>query len=131
MEKVTKNNKFSIVARQKSFTYAFRGLSILFKTQVNSWIQLFFTALMIALGLLLHISSVEWMFIIFSIGFVLTCEAFNTAIEIDIDLTSPNYHPFARDTKDVAAAAVLLSSFTAMAIGFVIFAPKLLALLLG
>lgn len=129
MEKVTEKNKFSIIARQKSFTYAFRGLSILFKTQVNSWIQLFFTALMITLGVLLRISTTEWMFIIFAIGFVLTAEAFNTAIEIDIDLTSPNYHPFARDTKDVAAAAVLLASFTAMAIGFVIFVPKLLVLI--
>ena len=35
-------------------------------------------------------------------GFLLALiirEIFNTAIEIDIDLTSPEYHPFARDTK--------------------------------
>jgi diacylglycerol kinase len=51
-------------------------------------------------------------------------EAINTAIEIDIDLTSPEYHPFARDTKDVAAAAVLLSAVTVVIIGLIIFLPK-------
>lgn len=54
-------------------------------------------------------------------GFVLTAEAFNTAIEIDIDLTSPQYHPYARDTKDVAAGAVLISSVTALIVGVFIF----------
>ena len=58
-------------------------------------------------------------------GMVLMAEAFNTAIEIDIDLTSPTYHPYARDTKDVAAGAVLIASVTAAVIGILIFAPYL------
>ncbi len=53
-------------------------------------------------------------------------EALNTAIEIDIDLTSPEYHPFARDTKDVAAGAVLLSVFVAVIVGLIVFLPKVL-----
>ena len=61
-------------------------------------------------------------------GFVLTTEAINTAIEIDINLTSPQFHPYARDTKDVAAAAVLISALTAVIIGLTIFIPHLLAL---
>ena len=32
----------------------------------------------------------------------------NAWLHIDIDLTSPEYHPYARDTKDVAAGAVLI-----------------------
>jgi diacylglycerol kinase (ATP) len=121
--------RFSVIARQKSFTYAFRGLGILFKTQHNSWIQVLFGFVIIVLGFLLRISILEWLFIVFSIGFVMTAEGFNTAIEIDIDLTSPTYHPYARDTKDVAAGAVLLSTFTAVAVGLIIFLPKLWALL--
>ena len=62
----------------------------------------------------------------FAIGFVIIAEAFNTAIEIDMDLTSPEYHPYARDTKDVAAAAVLLSVRVAMVIGLIVFLPKIL-----
>lgn len=129
MDKRLTKKDVSILARKKSFTYAFRGLRILFETQQNSWIQVVFAFLIVFLGVSLRISIIEWLFIILSIGFVLTAEAFNTAIEIDIDLTSPTYHPYARDTKDVAAGAVLLASFTATAIGMVIFLPKLLVLL--
>jgi diacylglycerol kinase len=128
MDKQLSKKHFSLLARRKSFTYAFRGLGILFKTQENSWIQIFFAGLIIFLGISLRISTIEWLMIIFSIGLVLTAEAFNTAIEIDIDLTSPTYHPYARNTKDVAAGAVLLASFTAAAIGLIIFLPKLLLL---
>ena len=56
---------------------------------------------------------------------VIVSEAFNTAIEIDMDLTSPEYHPYARDTKDVAAGAVLISAFISIIIGFIIFLPKI------
>ena len=50
-------------------------------------------------------------------------EAFNTAIEIDIDLTSPEFHPYAKDTKDVAAGAVLISAIIAIVVGIHIFLP--------
>jgi diacylglycerol kinase len=71
------------------------------------------------------------MLLVFAAGLVLMAEAFNTAIEIDIDLTSPDYHPYARDTKDVAAGAVLIASLTAAIIGILIFAPYLAALVTG
>jgi undecaprenol kinase len=57
---------------------------------------------------------------------VLVAESFNTAMEIDIDLTSPQYHPYARDTKDVAAGAVLLAVIGAVIVGGIIFIPKIL-----
>jgi diacylglycerol kinase len=65
------------------------------------------------------------MFLIFAGGFVIVSEAFNTALEIDIDLTSSEYHPYAKDTKDVAAGAVLLSACTALIVGLIIFVPYL------
>ena len=86
-------------------------------------------ALTVAAGVYFKITSTDWLFIILASGFVLVSEAFNTAIEIDIDLTSPEYHPFARDTKDVAAAAVLLASITAALIGLFVFTPYLLGLM--
>jgi len=61
------------------------------------------------------------MMLVLAAGLVLSAEAFNTAIEIDINLTSPEYHPYARDTKDVAAGAVLIASITALIIGLLIF----------
>ena len=68
------------------------------------------------------------MMLVFAGGLVLAAEAINTAIEIDIDLTSPQYHPFARDTKDVAAGAVLIAAITAAIVGAFVFVPHLLTL---
>ncbi len=117
--------RFSIVARLKSMTHAWRGIGILFKTTHNLWVHVFFAILAVYLGIILNISNTEWLFIVFAIGLVIITEAINTAIEIDIDLTSPEYHPFARDTKDVAAGFVLLSAFLAIIVGLIIFLPKI------
>ncbi len=112
------------VKYSKKFLNAFRGLLILKKTTRHILVHKFFGLLAIVLGWYLGISALEWIAIVFAIGLVFITEAFNTAIEIDIDLTSPEYHPFARDTKDVAAAAVLLAVLTAAVIGLIIFLPK-------
>jgi len=124
--KITEKKRFSIVARFKSMTHAWRGLGILIRTTHNFWIQIFFALLAIFLGFILDISSMEWVIIIFAIGLVFVTETLNTAFEIDIDLTSPTYHPYARDTKDVAAGAVLISVVTAGIIGLIIFLPKII-----
>jgi diacylglycerol kinase len=128
MEKVSEKKRFSVVARAKSFTHAFRGIGILIKSTHNFWIHIFFAVLVTILGFFFQISHAEWMFVVFMIGLVMVSEAFNTAIEIDIDLTSPNYHPYARDTKDVAAGAVLISAISASIIGVIIFLPKVIDL---
>ena len=113
------------VRYHKKFMNAFRGIYIVWKTTSHFYLHLIATLCVIILGTVYRVSATEWMFLIFAIGFVLVSETFNTAIEIDIDLTSPEYHPYARDTKDVAAAAVLLSAFTAAVIGVIIFLPKI------
>ena len=121
---------FSIVRRAKSLTHAGRGLWIFLKTTHNAWLHLAALFVAVALGVYFRISYVDWMLLTFAAGLVLTAEAFNTAIEIDIDLTSPEYHPYARDTKDVAAGAVLIAAFTAVIIGVGIFGRHFLDLIL-
>ncbi len=125
---MSEKKRFSIVARGRSFRYAFRGVGIIFKTQHNAWIHGLAAFVTVLLGLWLHISAGEWAVIILSITSVLAAEAFNTAMEIDIDLTSPTYHPYAKDTKDVAAGAVLLTVIGAVIVGIIIFLPKILIL---
>ena len=126
MDSVGDKKRFSIIARIKSVTHAARGIGILIKTSHNAWGHIFFGFLAIYLGFILNISNIEWVLIVLVIGLVIIAETFNTAIEIDINLTSPEYHPYARDTKDVAAAGVLLSVFVAVIVGFIIFLPKIL-----
>lgn len=119
-------SNFSLAGRIKSIGYALRGVVVFLKTTHAVWIHIFTTSFVVLLGVFLKISSIEWMFIVFACGFVIVTESINTAIEIDIDLTSPEYHPYARDTKDVAAGAVLIASLTAIIIGMIVFLPKVL-----
>ena len=122
-EKLDTPEEFSIIKRAKSFTYAGRGIYIFIKSTHNAWVHLVLLVIAIGLGLYFDITKVEWVSLIFAGGLVLMAEAFNTAIEIDIDLTSPEYHPYARDTKDVAAGAVLIAAMTAATVGGFIFIP--------
>lgn len=69
------------------------------------------------------------MIVVFLIGFVLTAEAFNTAIEKICDFIHPELHPKIGKIKDIAAGGVLIAVLTAVVIGLIIFAPKLIALL--
>lgn len=112
-----------MVKRAKSFTNAGRGLWIVLKSTHNAWIHLVVLVAAVVLGAFYEISRIEWILLVFAAGLVLAAETFNTAIVIDIDLTSPEFHPFARDTKDVAAGAVLLTAVAAAIIGLLIFVP--------
>jgi diacylglycerol kinase len=115
------------VRNGQRFLDAFRGMYVFLKTTTHFLsVHLPAAALVVILGFYFHVSSSEWIELVFSIGFVIVAEVFNTAIEIDIDLTSPHYHPYARDTKDVAAAAVLLSAIVAVIVGMIVFLPKIL-----
>lgn len=118
------------MARAKSFTHAGRGVWILLRSTHNAWIHIALIIFSITLGFYFNITLAEWVLIVFASGLVLAAEAFNTAIEIDIDLTSPEYHPYARDTKDVAAGAVLICAITAFIIGIFVFYPHIASLLL-
>ena len=93
----------------EKFRNAFRGLYVVGKTTRHLFIHVIATIIVVIFGFYFGVSGLEWILLVFAIGFVFVTEVLNTAIEIDIDLTSPEYHPYARDTKDVAAAAVLLS----------------------
>lgn len=115
--------KFSLIKRAESFTHAGRGLYIFLKSTHNAWVDIFALILVVCAGIFFNITKLEWLLIIIVSGIVFIAEAFNTAIEIDMDLTSPTFHPYAKDTKDVAAGAVLLSAVLAVIIGAVIFLP--------
>ena len=122
---------FSVVKRAKSFTHAGRGIWVFLRTTHNAWLHAAILLGAVALGFYFGITRIEWLFIVLAAGLVMTAEAFNTAIEVDIDLTSPEYHPFAKDTKDVAAGAVLIAAITAAIIGLVIFVPHFLGMFAG
>jgi len=114
---------------RSAFVNAFNGVRYVVTTQRNARIHLLITIIVILLGVFLHIAALEWIAIIFAIGFVWAAESMNTGIEKLTDLVSPDYHTLAKYAKDCAAAAVLFASLTSVAVGLIIFLPKILFLL--
>lgn len=113
----------------KSFKFAFDGIKVAVERGRNFKIQLGFAVLAITLGFWLNIAQDEWIDIFLIVNLVLILELINTSLESIVDMVSPEIHEKAKIAKDVAAAAVLISSFTSLAIGAVIFIPKILILL--
>jgi undecaprenol kinase len=113
----------------ESFHCAFAGLWHTFKTQRNARIHLSIAIIVVIVGAILNLKDVEWAIIALTIGFVFVAEMFNTVIEVIIDLVTEEYHPLAKQAKDVAAGAVLLAAMTAVGVGLLILGPPLLALL--
>ena len=128
----TMNNKpdsFSLSGRIRSGTHAVDGINELIKSQQNAWVHALATVGVIAAGLILGVSAIEWCLLLLVITAVWVVEALNTAFEYLCDVVSPEFHPLVKKSKDVAAGAVLLSAVGAAAIGLIIFTPYLLAYL--
>ncbi len=111
------------------FGFAFSGLWHVIRTQINMKVHISIAIIAIALGIVLHISAVEFAIIFMAIAEVLIAEMFNTVIELCVDLASPSYHQLAKTAKDVAAGAVLLSAIMAIIIALFVFGPHLWALI--
>lgn len=108
----------------KSFVYAFKGLAYTFRTQLNFKLHCVSTIMVILLGLYTKLAIVEWLWVALAVTLVLVLELINTAIEMLVDLVSPQQHPQAGAIKDIAAAAVLIAAFLAVVVALFIFVPK-------
>jgi len=119
-------NRRGFLSREaESFACAFRGIAALLKSEVHARIHLVATIVVIALGWWCNITPGEWIAVILSIGLVWVAEALNTAIEYVADLSHPDEHPEVKKLKDLAAASVLFASLVALAVGLIVFWPRL------
>lgn len=111
--------------RRNSFTYAARGIRFLVASQAHARIHSVAAVMVVLAAWALNVSPLEWCVLLLTIALVWVSEAINTALELVVDLASPDFHPLAGKAKDVAAGAVLLASLLATIIGGIIFWPKL------
>jgi diacylglycerol kinase len=113
--------------RAQSFVHAGRGIRLLWLTQWNFRIHLVAGLGAICLACYFRILAIEWLALIVAIGLVLCAEALNTAIERMVDRLEPQWHPAARDAKDLAAAGVLIASVCSFIVGVILFGPRLVS----
>ena len=114
-----------ICGRAKSFKYASKGVVYLFRNESNALFHLVAAVVVVMAGAFLHLSPSEWCLILLCIGGVWMAEGFNTALEKLCDKVSPEYSPLIGPAKDVAAASVLLFVLASVAVGLIIFLPKI------
>jgi diacylglycerol kinase len=116
-------------ARLHSFKWAFKGIKDLLRHHPNAQVHTLATCLVVPLSFYLKISRIEWAIILLCIALVLSMEALNSAVEYLADKVSPEQDPLIGKAKDIAAAAVLLSSMGAALVGLLILGPPLYRLL--
>jgi diacylglycerol kinase (ATP) len=118
--------KSFFISRIQSFRHAFRGWFYVLRTQRNVWIHSAIATAVFIVGLWLGLPPRDWAVIILTAAVVFAAEFMNTAIEVVVDLASPDEHPLAKIGKDVGAAAVLVAAFAAILIGLLLLGPPLL-----
>jgi diacylglycerol kinase len=113
----------------KSFYYAFQGIKTAFKNEPNLRIHTVAAVLALSLGVVLSLSTIEWLILTFTIFYVITLELLNSVLEAVVDLVSPDIRPYAKIAKDVSAACVLIAAFLSLIVGAVLFIPKITLLI--
>ena len=100
-----------------AFAYAFDGLSTAWRTEPNLRIHAVIAAAVVVAGVLLRLPPLAWAILVLTLALVIAAELLNSAVESVVDLLSPDEHPQAKRAKDIAAAAVLIASVAAVAVG--------------
>ncbi len=111
-----------------SFKFGFEGIAAAASKERNVQIHLGISVIVILLGFIFSINKYEWIAVILSIGGMISMEMMNTAIERTVDMYTKEYHPLAKQAKDIAAGAVLVFAIASVMIGLIIFLPRILVL---
>ncbi|MFT5889625.1 MAG: diacylglycerol kinase (ATP) [Zhongshania sp.] len=116
---------FSLLDRFSSLRHACNGLGVMLIEQHNARIHCGVALLVLTLGLLTGLKTLEWLIVVLAICLVLMAEAFNSAVEYLADAAVPEQNELIRKAKDVSAAAVMISAVFAVLVGFWAFVPWL------
>ena len=111
-----------------SFVYPIKGLRYAYRNEQNLAFDVGMAIVVIIAGFVFKVSLTEAVTLALTIGLVITCELFNTAIEAVVDLVTEQYHPLAKVAKDTSAAAVFVFTIAASIVGIIIFLPKIIDL---
>jgi diacylglycerol kinase (ATP) len=105
----------------QSLNCAIEGIIWATRTQRHMRVHLLAAVVVLFAAGALRVSALEFFLLTLAVVLVLFAELFNTAIEVVVDMVSPEYHPLARTIKDLAAGAVLMACIGAVILGYLAF----------
>ncbi len=97
-------------------SFALQGLRTAWSGESSFRTHVIVAGLVVTIGVFLRPEPVWWALLVLAIGIVIGAELFNTALELLADHVRPEFHEEIEAIKDVAAAAVLIATFAALAI---------------
>ena len=112
-----------------SMNHALDGISYTVEKERNFKIEFIIAILVLIAGFFFKVSRIEWLVLLLTISIVSALELINTSIERCVDLVTQDYKELAKNAKDIAAGAVLITSIFSVFIGIVIFLPKILEMI--
>jgi diacylglycerol kinase len=113
------------------FHNAFRGVWVAARGSGSFAVHLVVAAGVIAAAAWFQVERLEWCLLAACIAAVLAAEGFNSALESLAKAVSDREHPRLRDALDIGSGAVLIAAIGAVAIGAMIFLPRLVATFRG
>ena len=105
--------------------YSVDGIKAYAKEGKSIIIYLICAILEIIFGFVFKVNGLEWILIICILGFILSIELINTAIETTCDAITKEYNPLIKIAKDCGSAATFVIFIVAIILNIIIFAPKI------
>lgn len=112
----------------ESANCAIEGVLHAARTQRHIRYHFYAAGLVLVGSYLLGVTKLEFLAIALAVIIVLVAETINSSIEAVVDLLSPEHNVKAREAKDIAAGAVLITAFGAVVVGYIVLLPYLMRL---
>jgi diacylglycerol kinase (ATP) len=98
----------------KRLSFSLQGLAAAWRLEASFRSQCLMALGVVVLLIVLRPPAIWWALLLMNCGLVLAAELFNTALEQALDHLHPEVHPAIKISKDCAAGAVLVFSFSAV-----------------
>lgn len=124
-------SKYKSQKIKNTFKNAQRGLRLALKSETNIRLHFIVAILIVIFALYLNFSATKICVLLLTIASVICSEMVNSAIEFSLDAVFHNkYSKMVGMAKDIAAGAVMFTSFVAVIIGILLFGPAIINILI-
>jgi diacylglycerol kinase (ATP) len=105
----------------ESFRFAASGLLEVLRRHAHARAQFLLGSLVLIGGYAVGATPLQMAALVAAVALVILAETLNSAIEMAVNLASPEYSAMAKAAKDMAGAGVMVASTAAVAIGALVF----------